>query len=73
MSRERKIPENDAQPRIVFCQQLMNKSGELSAGRTLEIAEFFQCNWCLGVASNVRRIQISFHRGALCCRNVFNL
>src|SRR5262249_9014856 len=44
MDGKRKIPENEAQPRIVFFQQFLNKLGKFPARWALEIAELFQCN-----------------------------
>ena len=73
MSRKRKIPENEAQPRIVFFQQLLNKLGKFPARWTLEIAELFQCDGSVGVAANVRRIGVGFCQNTLAFGDVLKL
>ena len=53
MSRERKIPKNNAQSRIVLFHELICETGEAAAGRALKIAKFFQRYRSVRVAANV--------------------
>ena len=71
MAGEGKISKNDTQPRIVIAQQFLSEWCKLTARRTLEIREFFQCNGP-GVTADVRR-SIAFCRDTLAFGNVLNL
>ena len=65
MHRERKIAKDQAHTRMILFYQLIEKRGEIGAGRALEITEFFQRNRSLRVAANVHRFGIAFSRDAL--------
>ena len=50
---------------MILFDHLIEKRGELGAGRALEITEFFQRNRSLRVAANVHRFGIAFSGDAL--------
>src|SRR2546421_5348429 len=75
--REWEMTKDNAQPRTVLSFELVDRIRKRAARRTLEIAEFLDCDRCIGGSANVYRIggapsrnQSTFlnckNRGSLC-------
>ena len=77
MIRKREMTKNNAQPRTVISFEMVDRIRKRATGRTLEIAEFLDCDGCTRGSANVHRIggdasrhQSAFRhckkRGSLC-------
>src|SRR5439155_17700357 len=71
--RERKIPKDYAQTRIVLVLELARKCREHTARRALEIAVLFKCYGCVRVPTNVRCPCIAFCGDCFVLRNGSNV
>src|SRR5438046_1464282 len=58
--RERKVAKDNAQTRVTLFHELVNETSDIATGRALEIAELFQGNRRLRVATNVHRLRAAF-------------
>ena len=69
MHRERKIAKDQPHAWMVFFYQLIEKRGKSGTGRALEVAELFQCNRRVRVATNVNGFNRRFSGHCFICGN----
>ena len=61
--RKRKMAKDDTQTRAVILLELVDRTRKHAAGRTLEIAEFLECDRRIGISQNVNRFGVVRSRG----------
>src|SRR6266480_3338649 len=66
---ERKIAKHDPQMRMMLFQKIIEETGDVAAGRTLEVTKLFQRNWRVRLAPNVHRSGIAFSGNNFVLRN----